>query len=135
MLDKIQAWFKKPEEWKDFNDVFSTEAEEIDLIRHLLGSINLNDLPQKEESEAERKEYCSAIAAVFPRLEKDIKEFLHAQLMFASNEAENWEQVLFARGTFNGIDLLYKNWQKANAEHLNPPPKPFNKHNPIGEIE
>ena len=90
----------------------------IKLIRHQLGSIDLSDvdLEEKEMSKEERKQYCAAIFAVFPRLEKDIKKFLYTQLMFGNNNAETWEQVIFGRGTFNGIDLLYKYWKDAATE-------------------
>jgi len=90
----------------------------IKLLRHQLGSIDLSDvdLEEKEMSKEERKQYCAAIFAVFPRLEKDIKKFLYTQLMFGNNNAETWEQVIFGRGTFNGIDLLYKYWKDAATE-------------------
>ena len=93
------------------------EPDSLKLMRHLLGSIDLPDVEEKEESEIDRQAYCAAIAAVFPRLEKDIKNSLHHQLMFISNEAASWEQVIFGRGTFNGIDLLYHKWKQAVSEH------------------
>lgn len=89
----------------------------IILLRHELGSIDLHDIEAETMSEGERKEYCAAIFAVFPRLEKDIKKFLYAQLMFASNEADTWERVIFARGTFNGMDILLEHWKRAAMEH------------------
>lgn len=109
------------------------------LIRHLLGSIDLSDVKEdeKEISKEERKSYCAAIFAVWPRLEKDIKELLHRQLMFVCNEAETWEQVIFGRGTFNGIDLLYKLWKAAATEFEATPKEEkgdFNKSNPMPEI-
>lgn len=107
----------------------------ITLLRHQLGSIDLSDVKEDEEmTEAERREYCAAIFAVFPRLEKDIKKFLYQQLMFSSNNATTWEQVIFGRGTFNGIDLLLDHWQKAQAEHIPAPKENFDVHSPIGEI-
>jgi len=89
----------------------------LDLMRHLLGSIDLSDIEDEEMDEVERGEYIASISAVYPRLEKDIKKFLHAQLMFSSNNAENWDQVIFGRGAFNGMDLLLKHWEKAHFEH------------------
>jgi len=110
----------------------------LKLIRHLLGSIDLSDIEAKQDrkdmSEADRKAYCAAIFAVWPRLEKDIKEFLYDQLMFSSNEAETWERVIFGRGSFNGMDLLFEHWKKAVSEHQVPEEGEFNKNNPISEI-
>lgn len=109
----------------------------LELMRHLLGSVDLSDVEEdKEMSEGDRRDYCSAINAVFPRLEKDIKQFLYTQLMFNSNNAETWDQVIFGRGTFNGIDLLLQHWSKANQEHIgrSKPEENFDKNNPVGEI-
>lgn len=103
----------------------------------MLGSIDLSDLEEDEDmGENERKEYCAAISAVFPRIEKDIKRFLHEQLMFVCNQAETWERVIFGRGTFNGMDLLLEHWKKAHMEHTAKtiPEEPGDKTNPIGEI-
>jgi len=109
----------------------------IEIMRHLLSGIDLSDInDEKEMSESERKEYCAAIFAVFPRIEKDIKKFLYEQLLFSSNQAETWEGVIFGRGTFNGMSLLLEHWNKANLEHQgNSKPKDdFDKNNPIGEV-
>lgn len=111
----------------------------IKLIRHLLGSIDLSDVDEEEKdmSETERKEYCAAIFAIWPRLKKDLKKMLYTQLMFSSNEAETWERVVFGRGTFNGLDLMYDKWEKAATEFESMPKEDkqdFNKNNPISEI-
>ena len=90
--------------------------ETIKLQRNLLGSIDIEDLEDKEMTDEERKDYCAAIFAVYPRLEKDLKRFLHTQLMFSSNEADTWEKVIFGRGTFNGIALLLEYWKIAASE-------------------
>lgn len=108
----------------------------IELLRHQLGSVDLSDIEDKEMTEGERKEYCASISAVFPRLEKDIKHFLHQQLLFVSNSAENWEQVVFGRGTFNGINLLLEHWEKAHLEHQERgrEDRDFDRASPIGEL-
>ena len=109
----------------------------IELLRHLLGSIDLSDIEQeKDQTPAERQAYCSAISAVWPRLEEDIKKFLYMQLIFSSNNAETWDHVLFGRGTFNGIALLEDHWRKAHNEHMerNRGKESFDEHNPIGEM-
>ncbi len=88
----------------------------IKLQRHLLASLDLSDLEDKMLSESERKDYVAAIFAVWPRLEKDLKKFMYDQLMFASQKATTWEEVLFARGTFNGMDLIFEHWKIAANE-------------------
>ena len=113
------------------------------LQRHLLGSIDLEDIvgeviigKSKEETESERKDYCAAICAVWPRLEKDLKELMVAQLMYSSNQAEDWEKVIFGRGGFNGLSLVFEKWKAANAEHLErgKAKEEFDKHEVIGQI-
>ena len=91
--------------------------QSIELQRKLLGSIDLKDLEEKDQSAEDRKNYCAAIFSVFPRLEKDLKRFMHEQLMFSSIQAATWEQVLFGRGTFNGLDLMLEHWKTAAAEY------------------
>lgn len=111
--------------------------QSLQLMRHFLSSIDLSDLEEdKDLSTEDRKGYCAAISAVWPRLEKDMKRFLHLQLMFGNNNAETWEQVLFSRGTFNGIDLLLEHWKKAHEEHIakGRPEEKFDEHNPMGEL-
>lgn len=106
-----------------------------ELLRRQLGSIDLKDVKEEEMTEAERKEYCAAIFAVWPRLEKDINKFLHSQLLFIGAEADTWERVIFGKGTFNGIDLLREHWQKtANEYQAIAKPDEFDKHKVISEI-
>ncbi len=93
------------------------DQNSLKLIRHQLGSISLEDVEEKEMSEAETKDYNASISAIFPRLEKDIKKFLHEQLMYTANEAEFWERVIFGRGTYNGMDLLLNHWRQAHTAH------------------
>ena|SRR3990167_7370086 len=118
------------------NNTSATYKEpSVALMRNLLGSISLEDVQEAEMSESERKDYCASISAVFPRLEKDIKKFLQEQLLFCSNSAENWDQVLFGRGTFNGMDLLLQHWKVAHIEHASKIPKEeFDKNSPINQI-
>ena len=117
------------------NEGFKIEPT-ISLQRNLLGSISIEDVLEEDETEADRKAYCAAIFAVFPRLEKDLKKFLHAQLLYSANEAETWERVIFGRGSFNGMALLLENWKIAAKEHeANSGQKEdFDKHSPISEV-
>lgn len=107
-------------------------------MRHLLATIDLANAQEDEKdmSEQDRKSYCGAIYSVFSYIEKDIKRLLYKQLMFASNNAENWEQVVFARGTFNGIDILLEKWRMAAKEHEDSlkETKPEQPNSPISEL-
>lgn len=107
--------------------------DDIKLIRHSLGSISLENIEQKEMSEAARKEYCASISAVFPIIEKDIKKAMYEQVLLIA-ESDNWEKVNYGRGTCNGISLLYELWKLANTEHLSAGKEKFDPTNPIGEI-
>lgn len=109
--------------------------ESLKLQRNLLGSIDLADL-EKEETEEERRAHSSAIFAVYPRLESDLKKLLHAQLLFASNEAETWEQVLFGRGTFNGLSLFLEHLKVLQSEHIENSrgKEDFDHSSPISEV-
>ncbi len=106
------------------------------LQRHLLGSISFEDIQDEEESEQDRKDYCSAIFAIYPRLEKKLKKLLLTQLMFSSNEADTWEKVILGRGTTNGLALLLEEIEKANSEHIanNKQKDEFDKASPIAEL-
>lgn len=109
--------------------------QSIEVIRHTLGSIGLSDVEEKDQTPEERKEYCGIISAAFPTIEKDIKALLHAQLMYASNQAEDWDRVIFARGTFNGISLLLEKWKQAHTEHhTRSRPEPHDPLNPLPEL-
>lgn len=146
MFSGIKDWFKKREvEFEILNKKLEIiqrqikpKSNTLEVMRHMLGSIDLSDHKNDkiEMSESERKEYCAAISAVFPRLEKDIKSFLYEQLHYSSNQAEIWEKVIFGRGTFNGMDILLSFWKSAHEEHLAKlkPDEKFDKHSPIAEI-
>lgn len=115
--------------------------QSLEMIRHILGSIDLSDMieEEKEMSETERKAYCGAIFAVFPRIEKDIKRMLYLQLLFANDQAQDWNQILISRGTCNGLYLMLEKWKTASLEHQASSKEEqetdkFNKNNPIPEI-
>ena len=112
-------------------------TDDLKLIRHTLGSIDLSEVEdEKEMSEAERQAYVASIHAVWPRLSRDIRRFMLHQLMFNSKEAETWEQVLFGRGVLDGMAQVYNHWQIAHLEHqeINKTDDGFDKHSVVGEI-
>ena len=86
---------------------------------------------QKEQTEEQRKAYCSSIFAVFPIIEKDIKEKMHEQLIKNYSDAvrlaQTKEQVELAitrgDGIMEGMAILLSHWELANVEHQSPPDK------------
>ena len=95
------------------------------------------ELPdEKEISEIDRKAYCAAIFAVFPRLDKTIKQFMYQELVSGYTEATNWDKILRTQGILEGMAILLDEWQKADTEHKasNKPEEKFDKHEPIGSV-
>lgn len=79
------------------------------------------ELPEtKEQGEAERKEYCGAIFALFPRIEKDIKEKMYEELVKTYTEADDFNKVLRGQGIMEGMAILLEHWRLANLEHQEP---------------
>jgi hypothetical protein len=112
-------------------------SESLKLIRQGLGVVDLSDVEnEKAMNEQERRDYCAAVHAVYPRLEKDIKRFLYQQLLVTAKESADWEMVLFGRGAFDGMAQLLEHWRTAHHEHqdVNKPEGEFEKHSPVGEI-
>ncbi len=110
---------------------------DVKLIRHKMGSIDLSDMREDQTmTESERQSYCASISAVFPRLERDIKRFMYKQLEWNVTQAENWQQTVFGRGTFNGLDLLLEQWRQAHNEHQELlKPKSFDQYKPTADLE
>ena len=98
--------------------------------------IEIKITEEKDFTEQERKDYCASIFAVFPRLEKDIKDALHARLVFTAMETKTWEELMMNRGIMEGMTILLEQWRAAQGEHIaNNSAKPeFDKHNPVSEI-
>ena len=108
--------------------------DEIKLIRHSVGSIDISDIKDEERTESERKNYVGQIYAVFPAIEKDIQRLMKEQILLIA-EAENFDKLNFGRGTCNGISLLYELWKGVAAE-AKPQPKEEikNVNSPVGEL-
>ena len=104
------------------------------LMRHALGSIDLSDAEETEMTEPQRRDYCAAIHAVFPRLENDIKKLLYQQTLWVAKESEGWDQVTFGRGVIEGMAMLLEKWSAAHHEHqASSTNETFDKHNPLAE--
>ena len=79
---------------------------------------------EKLITEQERKDYCTAIFAVFPRLEKDIKEEMYKQLITTYSEGigksktkeERDFEIVRGNGIMEGMAILLDKWQVAKSE-------------------
>lgn len=113
-------------------------TDHLKLFRQNLATIDLSDVVEMDEmSPSERAAYCGAIFAVWPRLEKDIKDAMFAQIMYNSKHADNWEQVIFGRGVIDGFAQLHARWEKAATEHqerATEGKEQIDPHNPINQI-
>lgn len=83
------------------------------------------DLPKKEvQTEQERKDYCAAIFATFPRLMKDIKEEMYEQLVntysvsisTSKTPEERDFETIRGNGILEGMAILLDKWQIAANE-------------------
>ena len=101
------------------------------LIRHLLASIDLTDIVAiqlEEDSIDEKSEMGRATdTEIFYKniFSKIIKTMYQAQLEFMGKEAETTDQVIFSKGTINGLSLV-KEWfedQDALAKSRHNQPK------------
>lgn len=90
------------------------------------------ELPrEKEQSEQERKDYCAAIFAIYPRLERDVKEKMYEELVktysINAGTSKTREEIVLAtirgNGIMEGMAILLESWQQANTEHQSPPEK------------
>ena len=135
------GWYKK----QDIEEPLIEEKspEQIsELMRHLLGSIDLNDVYElKSMSEEDRKLYNGRIASVFYDIERDTKELVYNQLLFMGKEAADETQFIFARGTVNGLSLLLDKYSTVKAEHdsdikeQSEKGKEFDRHKLFSELE
>ena len=86
--------------------------------------LNLDFPEEKLITEQERRDYCTAIFAIFPRLEKDIKEEMYKQLITTYSESIGTSKTKETRdfetirgnGIMEGMAILLEKWQVAKSE-------------------
>jgi len=102
------------------------------LNREQLGSLSFDDV-RDELAEEERKTRNASISSSFQHIELSIKKLLIAQQEFMANQCENEQQLLFARGSVNGLTLALEEMKSYKSQHeeLTSPKEKFNKFNPI----
>lgn len=103
------------------------------LNREQLGSISLDGMRDKELTENELKERNAKISLDFKIIEQTTKKLLIAQEEFMANQCENEQQLLFARGSINGLTLLLEEFASYKSQHdeITKPKDEFNKFNVI----
>ena len=99
------------------------------MNRHQLGSIDLSDI-KEELTENEQKERNANIANSYKYIEPTIKKLLIAQQEFMAKQCENENQLLFGRGSINGIAVVLEELRsyKLAHEELTKPQEKFDKH-------
>ena len=84
------------------------------LNRSQLGSIDFSDTKLTEMQKVERN---AKIAADYKLLSRIVEDFLKEQKDFIANQCENESQLLFSRGTVNGISLLGEAFTSFKGQH------------------
>lgn len=106
------------------------ESFSVQLIRQQLSSIDLSGVRDlRPLTEEDRKVYNGRVAAFYPDIERDLKKFLIAQEEYIARVADNEKQLMFARGTINGIMLILEHYQQVFEEYKAQvkPEEPFDK--------
>lgn len=100
------------------------------LMRRILGSIDLSEEPNDEV-------FNNRVGSIFEIIEPKLRKMAREQERFTTAESADWGQVLFGRGTLNGIELVIEELKKAHVVYLathNPTPPPAQPFNPIPEL-
>ncbi len=114
------------------------EIDIIDLVREELKGVTLdfvnenNDILSKLTTD-KQKELFGKAHLILKDFDFIADNIINAQGNYAIKEAGNMEQVLFARGTINGIILLREQLKRLSNLYLDENKKKelFNKHNLI----
>ena len=107
-----------------------------DVLRHQLGSINLTDLKAARAwTENERADHNSEMAVIHQKkgFKLEIDNLKDAQAYFTAEQAQDNRQLDFARGTMNGIALVWERIEQLAGEHLNKT-KPKEGYDPYGTV-
>lgn len=115
---------------------FSKDKLMNDLIQKELGSILVGDVDFFIKlDDTQRREFCQSISAIWnDKLKVTIESYIEKQKDFIVKQALD-HQIVFAKGTINGMYLLYDFFEQCHKEHkANIMPKEsFDKHFPFPE--
>ena len=90
------------------------EKEYVLLNLEQLGSISSIE---EYLTEGEIKDRNARIASDYKILERIVAEYIKEQKDFMANQCENGQQLLFSRGTVNGISLLGEAFTSFKGQH------------------
>ena len=94
-------------------ELVEASAQAIELLRRQLGSITLKEFKESEEPQLTDAEYNerAGVAETFymSYMEKILDILEHQQLVEIGTKAQNDVQMIFGRGTINGLYLI-KEW-------------------------
>ncbi len=97
------------------------EENSSKLLKNLLGSVDLSDIDELEKKELSQNEFIerAANADIFYKtyFEKILKLFIQKQLEWIGTQASTTEQLMFGRGTINGLFLI-KDWFKEQSDAI-----------------
>ncbi len=100
----------------------------IKSTRHVLGSIDLKDIPDPDMDENDRRAYVQTVYSVYGNMiKKECDLLAQAQIEFGVQNATGDVAMAFTRGTLNGIYLVQQRFEDMVKEHqeLDKKPEPF----------
>ena len=113
--------------------------QSTELLRELLGSVNMDSMEKAEEdqgvklSETDTMDRAIDSENYYDKWFKRILNlFIYEQLLFLGTKAQNIDQVMFCRGTINGLYLIKEKFIKEKSraqsrfEKKEENPAPFN---------
>lgn len=146
MLERLKNWIKslKHPEFVELEEIVERvedrgklDAASLSLMRHILGSLDLSDVRMLKPMEGdELKQWNARLASNFDLTERLYKRLVAEQedaiasgneqlsTLFPGNEVK---QIVFGRGTINGLALFYEALKEAAVAHHEaslPPDKP-----------
>lgn len=95
------------------------EPPELTIARHTLGSIDLKDITDPDGmKEDDYKLHIAGAAQAYSILEKEAKWMIKLQHDFWFTSADGENQMMFGRGTTNGIQLLLDRLELLKNKHI-----------------
>ena len=98
---------------------YDLSRADLILLRGYLKSIDLREIrDEKEMSSEERKGYVARISSNWDIVEKVLKRLIVAQEEYIARAVENQDQLMFARGTVNGLMIVHEEMKEKFDEHM-----------------
>ncbi len=97
----------------------------IKSTRHVLGSIDLKDIPDPDMDENDRRAYVQTVYSVYGNMiKKECDLLAQAQIEFGMKNAIDHTAITFSRGTLNGIYIVLERFEELVAEYAEVSKKP-----------